>query len=77
MKGRHIMAVTKIKEIRSTLGKAIDYICNPEKTEGMLLVDSFRCSPATAAAQMELTAGFGTGLGNRKAYHLIQSFAPG
>ena len=71
------MAVTKIKEIRSTLGKAIDYICNPEKTEGMLLVDSFHCSPATAAVQMELTAGFGTGLGNRKAYHLIQSFAPG
>lgn len=70
------MAITKIKEIRSTLDKAISYICNPEKTKGMLLVDSFHCFPGTAAAQMELTASYGTGLGNRKAYHLIQSFDP-
>lgn len=70
------MAITKILEIRSTLEKAIRYICNPEKTKGMLLVDSYRCTPETAAAQMELTASFGTGLGNRKAYHLIQSFDP-
>lgn len=70
------MAITKIREIHQTLDKAISYICNPEKTKGMLLVDSFRCSPEMAAAQMELTASFGTGLGNRKAYHLIQSFDP-
>lgn len=70
------MAITKILEIRSTPDKAIRYICNPQKTKGMLLVDSFRCSPETAAARMELTASFGTGLGNRKAYHLIQSFDP-
>lgn len=70
------MAITKIREIHQTLDKAISYICNPEKTKGMLLVDSFRCSPEMAAAQMELTASFGTGLGNRTAYHLIQSFDP-
>lgn len=70
------MATTKIREIHQTLGKAISYICNPDKTKGMLLVDSFRCSPETAVAQMELTASYGTGLGNRKAYHLIQSFDP-
>lgn len=70
------MAITKLKEIRNTLDKAILYICNPEKTKGMLLVDSSRCYPETAAAQMELTASFGTGMGNRKAYHLIQSFDP-
>ena len=29
------MAVTKIKAIRSTLDKAIKYICNPEKTKGI------------------------------------------
>lgn len=70
------MAITKLKEIRSTLDKAIRYICNPDKTEGQLLVDSYKCVPGTAAAQMELTASYGTHIGNRKAYHLIQSFAP-
>ena len=32
------MAVTKTHPIKSTLKAAIDYICNPEKTDGKLLV---------------------------------------
>ncbi|MBD5469115.1 MAG: relaxase/mobilization nuclease domain-containing protein [Lachnospiraceae bacterium] len=70
------MAVTKIKEIRSTLNRAIEYICNPRKTKGGLLIDSFGCVPETAAAEMRITANKGTGIGNRAAYHLIQSFSP-
>lgn len=70
------MAVTKIKEIRSTLNKAIEYICNPRKTKDGLLIDSFGCVPETAAAEMRITANKGTGGGNRVAYHLIQSFSP-
>ncbi|MBE5846771.1 MAG: hypothetical protein E7300_03755 [Lachnospiraceae bacterium] len=70
------MAITKIREIRSTLGKAIAYICNPHKTGGFLRVDSFSCFPETAAAEMEATAKRGSGRGNRIAYHLIQSFSP-
>ena len=70
------MAVTKIKAIRSTLDKAIKYICNPEKTKGMLLVDSFGCVPEFAAQQMEATARQNKRGGCRKAYHLMQSFAP-
>lgn len=70
------MAVTKIKAIRSTLDKAIRYICNPEKTQGMLLVDSHGCVPEFAAPQMEATAKQNKRGGCRKAYHLMQSFAP-
>ena len=32
------MAVTKIKPIKSTLSKALDYIQNPDKTDGKMLV---------------------------------------
>ena len=42
------MAVTKIKPIKSTLKKALDYIQNPEKTDGKMLVSSFGCSYETA-----------------------------
>lgn len=70
------MAVTKIKAIRSTLDKAVKYICNPEKTKGMLLVDSFGCVPEFAAQQMEATARKNKRGGCRKAYHLMLSFAP-
>ena len=42
------MAVTKIKPVKSTLKKALDYIQNPDKTDGKMLVSSFGCSPETA-----------------------------
>ena len=42
------MAVTKIKPIKSTLKKALDYIQNPDKTDGKMLVSSFGCSYETA-----------------------------
>ena len=42
------MAVTKTHPIKSTLKAAIDYICNPDKTNGKLLVSSFGCAAETA-----------------------------
>jgi hypothetical protein len=42
------MAVTKIKPIKSTLKKALDYICNPKKTDEKILISSFGCSHETA-----------------------------
>ena len=42
------MAVTKTHPIKSTLKAAIDYICNPDKTDGKLLVSSFGCTAETA-----------------------------
>ncbi len=41
------MAVTKIKPVKSTLSKALDYIENPDKTDGKMLVSSFGCSYET------------------------------
>lgn len=70
------MAVTKIKAIKSTLDKAIKYICNPQKTQGGMLIDSSGCVPEFAARQMEATAEKNKRGGCRKAYHLMQSFAP-
>lgn len=70
------MATSKIKEIKQTLKKAIDYIVNPDKTDSGLLVYSHGCSVETADIEMALTAKQGTGRGERIAYHLMQSFAP-
>ena len=42
------MAVTKIKPVKSTLSKALDYIQNPDKTDKKMLVSSFGCSYETA-----------------------------
>ena len=47
------MAVTKIKPIKSTLSKALDYIQNPDKTDGKTLVSSFGCSYETADIEFE------------------------
>lgn len=71
------MAVTKIKPIKSTLKKALDYIENPAKTDGKLLVSSFGCSYETADIEFEMLLTQAIQKGNNLAHHLIQSFAPG
>ena len=50
------MAVTKIHAIKSTLGKALAYIENPDKTAGQLLVSGYNCEPQTASVDFEMTA---------------------
>ena len=71
------MAVTKIKPVKSTLKKALDYIQNPDKTDGKMLVSSFGCSPETADIEFEFTIAQALERGNNLAHHLIQSFEPG
>ena len=71
------MAITKIKPIKSTLKKALDYIQNPDKTDGKMLVSSFGCSPETADIEFEFTIAQALNRGNNLAHHLIQSFEPG
>ena len=71
------MAVTKIKPIKSTLSKALDYIENPDKTDGKMLVSSFGCSYETADIEFGYTLSQALDKGNNLAFHLIQSFAPG
>ena len=71
------MAYCKIHPIKVSVSKAIAYICNADKTEENILVDSFACAPETA----DITFGFALSntcnKSDTKAYHLIQSFAPG
>ena len=71
------MAVTKIKPIKSTLSKALDYIQNPDKTDGKMLVSSFGCSFETADIEFEYTLSQAIDKGSNLAHHLIQSFEPG
>ena len=49
------MAITKIKPVKSTLSKALDYIQNPDKTDGKILVSSFGCSYETADIEFAFT----------------------
>ena len=71
------MAVTKIKPVKSTLSKALDYIENPDKTDGKMLISSFCCSYETADIEFGYTLSQALDKGNNLAFHLIQSFAPG
>lgn len=71
------MAVTKIKPIKSTLKKALEYIQNPDKTDDKMLVSSFGCSYETADIEFAFTLSQALDKGNNLAHHLIQSFEPG
>ena len=71
------MAVTKIKPIKSTLSKALDYICNPKKTDEKILISSYGCSYETADIEFGFTLSQAMNKGNNLAHHLIQSFDVG
>ncbi len=71
------MAVTKIHLIKTTLNKAIDYICNPDKTDNQILISSYGCSYQTADIEFGFTLSKARDKGDNLGHHLIQSFAPG
>ncbi len=71
------MAVTKTHPIKSTLKAAIDYICNPVKTDGKLLVSSYGCTAETADIEFEWTRRHAIDKGANLGRHLIQAFEPG
>lgn len=71
------MAYTKNHTIDATLKKAVDYICNPEKTDDTLLIHSYGCSPETADMEFDWTREKSTSPTPHLARHLIQSFSPG
>ena len=50
-----IMAVTKIHPIKTTLKKAIDYICNGDKTDDEIYVTTHLCSRKNAHKEFDLT----------------------
>lgn len=71
------MAITKLHPISSTLGKALDYISNPEKTDEGILVSGYACTTETAYQEFEITRENSMKNNGYLAFHLIQSFAPG
>lgn len=71
------MAITKIHPIKTTLNKAIAYICNPEKTDERLLISSYGCSAETADIEYSFTCRHAIDKGDNLGHHLIQAFDPG
>ena len=71
------MAVTKTHPIKSTLKAAIDYICNPDKTDGKLLVSAYGCAAETADIEFAWTRRHAINKGTNLGRHLIQAFEPG
>lgn len=87
------MAATRLISMHTGKGKTpavslterIDYILNPAKTDGGQWVSSYKCDPATAAAEMLLARQIYRNNGVRQpgrgkevlAYHIRQAFKPG
>ena len=77
------MAITKIHAVKVRLGDAINYIENPDKTDGQELISGYNTSPQTAVLDFSVTAAMARKARNTSAkkqgnlaYHLIQSFSP-
>ena len=70
------MAVTHIHSIKTTLGKAIKYILNPDKTENGVYINSYGCSTDFQKATEKFLSvrSFGSGKGTVLAQHIYQSF---
>lgn len=77
------MAITKIHAVKVRLGDAINYIENPDKTDGQKLISGYNTAPQTAVLDFSVTAAMARKARNTSAkkqgnlaYHLIQSFSP-
>lgn len=75
------MAYTKIRNIKSTINKAIDYITNPTKTNNGKFIYGYNVTPKTASIEFSFTEKMAQNIkGDYKrdkgnlAYHIIQSF---
>ena len=73
------MAVTSIHPIRATVGSAVRYIIDPDKTVNGLYVSSYLCRTSSRGAAEDFThiRKNGTGRTEVLAQHIIQSFKPG
>ena len=71
------MAYTEIHPIKVTLGKAIDYICNKEKTENGFWISTHNCQHRTAEYEFGFTRKSMNSNVENLAFHAIQSFKKG
>ena len=70
------MAVTKTHPIKRALKAAIDYICNPEKTDGKLLVSAYGCAAETADIEFAWTRRHAIDKGTNLGRHLSRRSKP-
>lgn len=71
------MAVSKIWALHQTVGKAIKYICNYEKTEDGTLITSYKCTEQFAEYEFRDIASKARRVKKpRIGYHSIISFSP-
>lgn len=78
------MAITKIHAIKATVNKAIEYICNPNKTDESIYISAFACAAETASYDFKYTLDHANDFNSidkaekeNQAFHLIQAFEPG
>lgn len=71
------MASTNIHSIKFTLGKALTYICDPQKTQNRKLVSSVNCQPDYAEMEFDYTRRTMNPNVKLLAFHAVQSFVPG
>lgn len=71
------MAYTTVHPIRATLGKALDYICNPEKTANKKYISSVNCQHQVAEHEFRFTRNDMNENITLLAFHAIQSFKKG
>ena len=50
--------INKGKTARQCIGDRLDYIMNPKKTDGGILISTYACSPETAADEFMLKMRF-------------------
>jgi hypothetical protein len=75
---------SKGKSVFAALSRSVDYVENPDKTDGGEWVTAFECDPLTVSAEFQFSksayaALTGRNQGSRDviAYHLRQAFKPG
>lgn len=67
------MAIVKAVSSKASIGKAIDYVTKPEKTEEKL-ISGIECNPQTAKQEMMATKEMWNKTGGRQYKHFVQSF---
>ena len=74
--------INKGKTARQCIGEQLDYIMNPKKTDGRILIAAYACSPETAADEFmlfrqEYQQNTGRTQENEViGYHVRQAFKP-
>ena len=71
------MAYCKIHAIRATISGAINYITAPAKTDNKCLISTYGCSVESADMEFGFALSKTSKSDPNKAFHLIQSIAPG